>query len=487
LDYYNQAAELGNPMGMCGAAGMYIKGEATDKNISRAVALYESAASQGSVRALNGLGFFYFHGDGDTPANHTKALHYFLAATEQQDSDSDSWSNAGYCIEHGLGTEADPERAATFYIHAAKNFGHFGSIVAVGNMHYEGKGVPRSVKDSVYYLGVANDIGPWVGWLRRGFDQFVQGGKGGLLSFESDQAHKNFMRSSLCYIHAGELGGYEVSQSNAAYLLQRRISKHERQLYLGANLLEAVVPSTQLLLDSPNGITDSIQSSPMKKSVLSVDYSSRLLLRELALSTAQGNANSAYSIGSLLLAGKDGESDGVEPSMRVSDFRPKDAVNMVLDSLDQEYSLEKYLPSHYLSNNDEPSLAGVKNFDASKPDEDNSSRNTKAAMTWFSKASAMNSPLGSFHLGLMYHFGIGGVEPNFSRASRYYTASIKNTVNPLHPSLRLLAQATQWMVDGGRSESGVVGGGEVASASWFSRVAAEVVGWIAGKMLYDQN
>lgn len=87
---------MGNVGGMCGAAGMYVKGEGTEKNVSQAVSLYETAASLGSVRALNGLGFFYFFGDGDTPANHTKALNSFLTATEQQDGDSDSWFNAGY-------------------------------------------------------------------------------------------------------------------------------------------------------------------------------------------------------------------------------------------------------------------------------------------------------------------------------------------------------------------------------------------------------
>lgn len=42
--------------------GMYMKGEGTEPNYSRAVTLYELAAKEGHVRALNGLGFEYFHG-----------------------------------------------------------------------------------------------------------------------------------------------------------------------------------------------------------------------------------------------------------------------------------------------------------------------------------------------------------------------------------------------------------------------------------------
>lgn len=500
LEYYNQAAALGSVPAMCGAAGMYVKGEGTAKNVSRAVELYETAASQGSVRALNGLGFFHFHGDGVSPANLTKAYHYFLTATEQQDGDSDSWSNAAYCIEHGLGTPADPERAASFYLHAAKHFGHFGSIVAMGNMHYEGRGVARSSHEAVYYFGVANDIGPWMGWLRRGFDQFVQGGKSSLLALDADP--NLFMRSALCYLHAGELGGYEVSQSNAAYLLQRRIGRGARQLYIGANLLEGRLASTKLVVEQ--GTADAGGRSQSHVLVSGTDLVDRLLLRELAMSNAQGNANSAYSIGTLLLAGRTGhkgdDTDDIMTSAVRSgtgsvggeqDMRVEDAVTLVLDSLDKEYSIDKYLPASYLSS--PASLSGgamgqsalsdtsasADAFSGRSPPASSSS-DARAAMEWFSRASAMNSALGSFQCGLMHHFGIGGVAPNPARASRYYSKAISNKVNPLHPSLRMMAQATQWLADGVGAPSAGGGGG---GGAWFHRAAAEVVGWMARKML----
>jgi TPR repeat protein len=69
---------------MCGVAGMLAKGEVfftivslnvitisnllgeggADVNITKAVLLYEEAASMGSIRALNGLGYMYFYGQG---------------------------------------------------------------------------------------------------------------------------------------------------------------------------------------------------------------------------------------------------------------------------------------------------------------------------------------------------------------------------------------------------------------------------------------
>ena len=455
---------------------MYIKGEGAEKNVTKAVEMYETAASQGSVRALNGLGFFYFFGDSDTPANHTKAFHYFLTATEQHDGDSDSWFNAGYCIEHGLGTEPDLERAATFYTAAAKKFGHFGSIVAMGNMHYEGRGVMRSVNDAVYYLGVANDVGPWMGWLRRGFDQFVQGGKHGILAQNADS--KYIMRSTLCYLHAGELGGFEVSQSNAAYLLQRKMSQKTKHYYIGSNLYEEIVASNQLLLDTT---VDSKRISNDSPRVQPEVFTDRLLLRELALSSSQGNANSAYNVGSLLLAGRNGDHSVTTNSDLPADedFGPGDAVALVMNKLDEEYSISKYLPSSYTCPQNDMSVAGVNNGvdlnshlvgDLGAAE----TSNTKGAITWFSKASAMNSALASFQLGLMYHFGIGDTPVNFPRASRYYAAAINNEINQLHPSLKVMAQITKWMVDDGNTE-----------VKWpiFQDTINGFVGWLAKKMI----
>jgi hypothetical protein len=63
LHYYNMAADAGSAAGLCGTAGMLLKGEGTEKNVTRAIELYESAAEMGAIRALNGLGFAYFYGE----------------------------------------------------------------------------------------------------------------------------------------------------------------------------------------------------------------------------------------------------------------------------------------------------------------------------------------------------------------------------------------------------------------------------------------
>jgi len=149
----------GHPEGMCGAAGMLVKGEGTEDNrpnVSRAVELYENASTtfvhrkrvhicsrshclllaiRGSVRALNGLGYIYFYGQG-LEKNVTKAFEYFLQAAEAE-SDGDALFNAAYCLETGLGVAKDSARAVGMYRIAAKKFGHFASVRSLGALLME--------------------------------------------------------------------------------------------------------------------------------------------------------------------------------------------------------------------------------------------------------------------------------------------------------------------------------------------------------------
>lgn len=135
LRYFEQAAHVGDESGLCGAAGMYLKGEGADTNVTRAVELYENASSSGSIRALNGLGYLYYFGQ-SVPQNQTKAFHYFLSAATYE-TDADSLFNAAHCLEHGIGTEKDMNRAVQLYTIAANKLGNFNSFNVLANMYYE--------------------------------------------------------------------------------------------------------------------------------------------------------------------------------------------------------------------------------------------------------------------------------------------------------------------------------------------------------------
>lgn len=84
----------------------------------------------GLPRALNGLGYGYFYGE-VLEKNLTRAFEYFLRAANMQ-QDGDSYFNAAYCLEHGLGTDRNLTWAAELYTAAAEKFGHFDSVNSIG-------------------------------------------------------------------------------------------------------------------------------------------------------------------------------------------------------------------------------------------------------------------------------------------------------------------------------------------------------------------
>ena len=55
--------------------------------------------------------------------------------------------------------------------------------------------MPRSASTALQYFSSATAIGPWAGWLRRGFDQYLRG---------------QFERSVGAYLHAAEIGTFSI-------------------------------------------------------------------------------------------------------------------------------------------------------------------------------------------------------------------------------------------------------------------------------------
>jgi len=136
LQYFSEAAALGDPSGMCGAANMYLKGEGTSMNATKAIELYEIATHNGSIRAYNGLGYLYYYGTEQVAKNTTLALQYFLMAA-QYETDGDALFNTAYCYEYGIGTEKSLEKAIHYYQIAAKKVGYFGAVYRLGELTLE--------------------------------------------------------------------------------------------------------------------------------------------------------------------------------------------------------------------------------------------------------------------------------------------------------------------------------------------------------------
>lgn len=314
--------------------------------------------------------------------NRTKAFECFLNAT-LKDEDADSWYNAGYCLQNGFGTEVDLGRAASFYKKAITSYGHFGSAFLLGNMHYYGHGVTRSVPEALYYLKSINALGPWAGWVRRGLDAFLE---------------KNVNHASLCYMHAGEIGGFEVAHSNAAFLLQRssRIARPPFTKTLWSSVTDVIYPrvlNSLGLAEFNNSARN--HSEAIINSTLPMNRSSQTIL-------ASGLYHPTALLRQLLLAARSGNSD-------------------VMRSIGDVFYNDMYLPF------------------------DNIPGSNRSIM-WYSRASARGSAMSSLTLAYMHQFGIGAASKNKYRAEKYYSDALgkssTDTVNSI--PMQLLAKTMLW-------------------------------------------
>lgn len=180
------------------------------------------------------------------------------------ETDADSLFNTGYCLEMGLGVTQDQARAFHFYSIAANKFGNFGAIKQLGIMYMQGVAVIRSLPNALKYLVAGAAGGPWGGWLRRGLDSYLS---------------KRHSSALFCYLHGGE-HGYEVSQANAAWILQKKMVALRRR----GETNKAVIGTSGSLTD-------------IDRSAVVSNHYHALYLRQLLLSAYHQNLESFVKIG----------------------------------------------------------------------------------------------------------------------------------------------------------------------------------------------
>ena len=121
---YRRAHEAGAVQGTVGLAKLMLKGEGVKKNLTKAMELYEDAASKGIADAYNGLGFAAFYGsEGEFEANKTLALINFRKAAAL--GSPDGMVNAGLMLRGGMGVEGnkvDTKLAYTYFRRCADQF-----------------------------------------------------------------------------------------------------------------------------------------------------------------------------------------------------------------------------------------------------------------------------------------------------------------------------------------------------------------------------
>lgn len=203
--YLQRAAEAGNSNAMAFLGKMYSEGSTAVKQDNKtAFDWFKKAADAGNAIGQSGLGLMYMFGKG-VEKNYEKAFQYFKMAAEQ--GWVDGHLQMGTMYYHGLGVRRDYKMAIKFF-NLASQTGHVLAFYNLAVMHASGTGVLRSCH-------TATEL----------FKNVAERGRVAQLLMEAHEAYRagNIDTALLKYAMLAELG-YEVAQSNVAYILDHGLT-----------------------------------------------------------------------------------------------------------------------------------------------------------------------------------------------------------------------------------------------------------------------
>ncbi|XP_050295038.1 protein sel-1 homolog 1 isoform X2 [Anthonomus grandis grandis] len=202
LQYFTQAANAGNAMAMAYLGKIYLDGsDEIEANNDTAFKHFKKASELNNPVGQSGLGLMYLYGRG-VEKDYNKAYQYFLAAADQ--GWVDGQLQLGNMYFSGLGVKKD-YKLANKYFNLASQSGHVLAYYNLGQMHAKGTGMLRSCMTAVELFKNVAERGRW-GEL--------------LMQAHADYREGLFNQAFIQYALLAELG-YEVAQSNAAFMLDR--------------------------------------------------------------------------------------------------------------------------------------------------------------------------------------------------------------------------------------------------------------------------
>lgn len=202
LQWFSKAAEKWEPRAMEFLGEIYARGAGVERNYTKALHWLKLAADMKHYSAYNGLGYLYVKGYGVEQKNFTKAKEYFEIAAENKDFGGNY--NLGVLYLKGIGVHRDVPTACKFFLTAA-NAGQPKALYQVAKMFQKGIGLRKNLPTAIYLYKIVAERGPWSSLSRWALESYLKGDVG---------------KALLLYSRMAELG-YEVAQSNAAWILDK--------------------------------------------------------------------------------------------------------------------------------------------------------------------------------------------------------------------------------------------------------------------------
>ncbi|GMH14097.1 hypothetical protein Nepgr_015938 [Nepenthes gracilis] len=201
FSWFLKAAEKGEPRSMELLGEIYVRGTGVERNYTKALEWLKLAAKQQLYSAYNGIGYLYVKGYG-TEKNSSKAKEFFDKAVENEDPGG--YYNLGVLYLKGLGVKRDVMLACKCFITAA-NAGQPKAFYQLAKMFHTGVGLKKKLHMATALYKLVAERGPWSSLSRWALESYLKGDVG---------------KALLLYSRMAELG-YEVAQSNAAWILDK--------------------------------------------------------------------------------------------------------------------------------------------------------------------------------------------------------------------------------------------------------------------------
>ncbi|KAF5291355.1 hypothetical protein FQA39_LY03506 [Lamprigera yunnana] len=216
--YFTQAANAGNAVAMAYLGKIYLDGSDEIKQDNEtAFKYFKKASDLNNPVGQSGLGLMYLYGRG-VEKDYVKAHKYFVAAAEKGWVDGQLHLGNMYLSKFffyknyflnifclgGLGVKKD-YKLANEYFSLASQSGHVLAYYNLGQMHARGTGMMRSCPTAVEFFKNVAERGKWGEVLMQAHTDYKDG-----------KHNEAFVQYALL----SELG-YEVAQSNVAFLLDR--------------------------------------------------------------------------------------------------------------------------------------------------------------------------------------------------------------------------------------------------------------------------
>ncbi|KAI3384106.1 hypothetical protein SNEBB_009399 [Seison nebaliae] len=238
LQYYEVIAERGEVTAQMIVAQLYMQGaRGLSINYKKALHYYSLAAEQNMPNALAFIGKMYLEGNHGIERNYNLAFKYLKKAVDNNNMIAQA--TLGYMYYFGIYVEKDEKEAFALFSKSA-NQGYGEGQLFLGMMHFNGEGTPKNYKLAEKNFRLACQGGHVLAFHSLGemyaagigvvrhcatavelFRTVAERGRWGRMFNDAHQQYinGNYASAFMLYTLLGELG-YEIAQSNAAYILE---------------------------------------------------------------------------------------------------------------------------------------------------------------------------------------------------------------------------------------------------------------------------